>query len=161
MSVLSQRLLVPCPVNQAGAHLTRYFRDHGNRDGDISRLHLHAGNAEHTAIATFMQRAPTSAMIPSYSVSWAPEGGGPYPTFTGTINIENSDDYRSFYLAIAGTYTPPFAEAGHVFDLVVGHRIANAAAANLLAEISEFIMQRYIAVESDKSRERAIAHAGK
>ncbi|GAC1406603.1 MAG: hypothetical protein NVSMB64_12430 [Candidatus Velthaea sp.] len=158
MSVLSQRVLVPCPVNQADGHLSRYFREHGNRDGDISRLQLRAGGVEHSAIATFMKQRTSPDMISSYAVSWAPEGGGPYPMFTGTFKIENADDYNAFYLAIDGSYTPPFAEAGRAFDAMLGHRIANAVAANLLADIGDFIMGRFASVESDKARERAIAH---
>ncbi|GAC1543605.1 MAG: hypothetical protein NVS2B17_23650 [Candidatus Velthaea sp.] len=122
-------------------------------------MQLRAGGVEHSAIATFMPQSAASDMISSYGISWAPEGGGPYPTFTGTLKIENSDDYNAFYLAIDGSYRPPFAQAGDAFDFVLGHRIANAAAANLLADISEFIMVQYDSIESAKAGERAKVHA--
>jgi hypothetical protein len=167
MSTLSERTLVHCSVNQAAGHLSRYFRARGNSDGDVARLSLRAevpmpGSAEtlhleRTAIATLVPRHAPGDMLPHYAVTWAPEHAGPYPTFTGDLAIESGDDYHSFYLVLNGSYEPPLGAVGAAFDAVVGRRIAQLTARNLLAMIADSIEADFGAHERAKAeaRERA------
>lgn len=166
MSTLSERTLVHCSVNQAARHLARYFKARGNSDGDVARLSLRAevpvpgskGMAlERTAIATLVPRHAPGEMMPHYAVTWAPERAGPYPTFTGDLAIESGDDYTSFYLSLKGHYEPPLGAVGVAFDAVVGHRIAESTARNLLSTIADSIEADFLSVEQSKAgaRERA------
>jgi hypothetical protein len=166
MSTLSERTLVHCSVNQAARHLARYFKARGNSDGDVARLSLRAEvpvpgskamTLERTAIATLVPRHAPGEMMPHYAVTWAPEHVGPYPTFTGDLAIESGDDYHSFYLSLKGQYQPPLGAVGAAFDAVVGHRIAESTARNLLSTIADSIEADFLSVEQTKAgaRERA------
>jgi hypothetical protein len=160
MSSLTERTLVHCSVNQAARHLARYFKARGNSDGDVARLSLraevpvpgskHSVKLERTAIATLSPRHKPGEMMPHYAVSWAPERVGPYPTFSGDLAIESGDDYHTFYLVLNGTYEPPLGAVGAAFDAVVGHKIAENTARNLLAMIADSIEADFVAVEGSK-----------
>jgi hypothetical protein len=110
---------------------------------------------ERAAIATIVPRHVAGAMLPHYAVTWASEAGGPYPTFSGDLAIESGDDYDSFYLDLRGSYAPPLGAVGAAFDLVLGHRIAEHSARNLLAMIADSIEADFIAVEQTKVDARA------
>ena len=164
MSTLSERTLVHCSVNQAAGHLARYFKARGNSDGDVARLSLRAEvpvpgstetlKLERTAIATLVPRHKPGEMLPHYAVTWAPEHAGPYPTFNGDLAIESGEDYHSFYLVLNGTYEPPLGSLGAAFDAVLGRRIAQTTARNLLAVIADSIEADFGAVERSKAEAR-------
>jgi hypothetical protein len=164
MSTLSERTLVHCSVNQATLHLASYFKARGNSDGDVARLSLRAEvpmpgatesiKLERTAIATLVPRHRAGEMLPHYAVTWAPEHAGPYPTFSGDLAIESGDDYRSFYLVLNGDYEPPLGAVGAAFDAVIGHRIAQNTARNLLAVIADSIEADFTDVEQRKAETR-------
>ncbi|MGD0474886.1 MAG: hypothetical protein ABSB70_16950 [Candidatus Velthaea sp.] len=164
MSILTERTLVHCSVNQAARHLARYFKARGNSDGEVARLSLRAEvpvpgskapmRLERTAIATLVPRHKPGDIMPHYAVTWAPERTGPYPTFSGDLAIESSDDYNSFYLVLSGTYEPPLGAVGAAFDAVVGHKIAQNTARNLLAMIADSIEADFVAVEETKAETR-------
>jgi len=100
MSILTERTLVHCSVNQASRHLARYFKARGNSDGEVARLSLRAEvpvpgskapvRLERTAIATLVPRHKPGEMMPHYAVTWAPESAGLYPTFSGDLAIESA-----------------------------------------------------------------------
>lgn len=74
-------------------------------------------------------------------IAWLPHD--PYPAFHGTLSAEEETGMFS-RLDLDGEYVPPLGVAGVVFDAVVGHRIALAAARQLLGEIKlgiEFAFQ--------------------
>ena len=164
MTTLSERTLVHCSVNQAAKHLARYFKARGNSDGDVARLSLRAEvpvpgakgtvKLERTAIATLIPRHAPGEMMPHYAVTWAPEQPGPYPTFNGDLAIESGDDYDAFYLVLNGDYQPPLGALGAAFDSVVGHRIAESTAQNLLATIADSIEADFLSVEQTKADAR-------
>jgi hypothetical protein len=164
MTTLSERTLVHCSVNQAAKHLARYFKARGNSDGDIARLNLRAEvpvpgakgtmKLERTAIATLVPRHTPGEIMPHYGVTWAPEQTGPYPTFSGDLAIESGDDYHSFYLVLTGNYQPPLGAVGAAFDAVLGHRIAESTARNLLATIADSIEADFLSVEQSKADAR-------
>jgi hypothetical protein len=141
--------------------LARYFKARGNTDGDIARLSLRADvpvpgshdgvRLERTAIATLKPLHKPGEMLPHYGVTWTPERGGPFPAFSGDLAIENADDYNTFYLVLRGTYAPPLGAVGAAFDAVVGHRIAQSTARNLLATIADSIEADFLAVETTKA----------
>jgi hypothetical protein len=67
-------------------------------------------------------------------IRWKPHDGGPYPVFRGTLSVEDQGG-NYCRLDLDGAYEPPFGVAGAVFDAVAGHRIAVAAARQLLDDI--------------------------
>ena len=86
----------------------------------------------------------TKPAYPGYrllDVSWSPKDGGPYPTFHGTLSVAQ-DAIGWSRLEIDGTYNAPFGVAGAAFDAVVGHRIAQGTATELLAEIKRLLLGR-------------------
>ena len=71
-------------------------------------------------------------------VSWSPKDGGAYPDFTGTLSIADEGVGWS-RIDLDGTYTPPFGVLGAAFDAAIGHRIAEATASELLAELQRIL----------------------
>ena len=49
-----------------------------------------------------------------------------------------------------GSYEPPLGAVGAAFDAVVGHKIAENTARNLLAVIADSIEADFVAVEESK-----------
>ncbi|HTW83881.1 MAG TPA: hypothetical protein VMD91_07435 [Candidatus Sulfotelmatobacter sp.] len=73
-----------------------------------------------------------------FDIHWEPKEGGPYPSFAGTLSIADEGAGWS-RVDLDGTYAPPLGPIGLVFDAMVGHRIAAATAALLLAEIKRLV----------------------
>jgi hypothetical protein len=61
---------------------------------------------------------------------WEPAGGGPFPTFTGTLKMHPLGTQTE--IVLSGEYEPPFGVVGEAFDAVIGKRIAEATAQMLL-----------------------------
>jgi hypothetical protein len=78
---------------------------------------------------TFAPRAEHSRYR-MMNLSWTPKGGGPYPTFAGTLTFEPAGAQTN--LALDGDYEPPGGIVGKAFDAVVGRRIAAAGVRALL-----------------------------
>jgi hypothetical protein len=72
-------------------------------------------------------------------ISWKPQGGGPYPSFAGTLSIAE-DAVGWSRIEIYGKYRPPFGIAGAAFDAAIGQRIAHGTAIELLAEIKRLLL---------------------
>lgn len=68
------------------------------------------------------------------AVAWRPVGGGPYPSFSGTIAMRAQSD-GMLILEIYGKYAPPLGPVGAPFDLLAGQRIARKTARFLLEQI--------------------------
>jgi hypothetical protein len=144
--------------------VSRFFRAHGNADGDIARLRLRVSaripgssepmSIERVAIATISPCRIPGAMLTRYAVSWAPEDHGPFPMFVGKLAIESGDDYHSFFIVLSGEYTPPLGPFGAAFDALIGHRIAESTARNLLETIAQEIEGDFRAAETKKSESR-------
>lgn len=70
------------------------------------------------------------------AISWEPEGGGPFPHFSGAIGVETDGTGSACYLTLDGNYDPPLGVVGDAFDAIVGRHIARLTARNLLDEIA-------------------------
>jgi hypothetical protein len=64
--------------------------------------------------------------------AWEPSGGGPFPTFSGSLKIHPLGMQTE--IVLSGEYQPPFGVVGEAFDAVIGKRIAEATA-NMLLEM--------------------------
>ena len=69
------------------------------------------------------------------TIAWEPDGGGPFPTFEGTIGTIADDDGNGSAIVLAGQYVPPGGIAGMLFDAAIGFWIARASVRDLLERI--------------------------
>ncbi len=161
MSELEERIDVACPLPQAAARLKHFFHAHGNAEDDTLKLDLRLDvnvpglptplTLERSVIATIQMNHLPADMTPRYTVHWAPEKPGPFPFFTGELLVEAREDYDSFTLRLCGTYTPPLGVVGKGFDAMLGNRIAQATANDLLHRLKNMIEQQF---ETDEGRKR-------
>ncbi len=93
-----------------------------------------------------LQREVTARFVPlgdanrAYAVAWEPVAAGPFPAFSGTLFIGESDaDPSQTVVTLDGHYHPPLGVAGDVFDAFIGKHIAQASAADLLERMSTYI----------------------
>jgi hypothetical protein len=160
MSNLEQRRSVACPLAQAGMRLKHFFSLHGNRDGDVAKLTIGIDldvpglgvplALRRSVLVTIQPHHLPADMDPRYMVQWAPEHPGPFPLFSGELTVESGDDYNSFLLHIAGTYTPPLGLLGQGFDAVLGNHVAQSTVAGLLQQIGGSIQLAFQADEAKK-----------
>lgn len=74
----------------------------------------------------------------AYKLSWRPAGAGPFPLFKGALVIDEDEATPGHsVLTLDGRYEPPLNVAGYVFDAVLGTKIANASASDLIARLSD------------------------
>jgi hypothetical protein len=150
MSALSAKQTVAAPLPSAARLLQTYLEAQPSRNGGGVRILLRAHGLEQPAIVTLTPAHRPQDMAPRFAVHWEAEGDGPYPVFDGILTIEGGDDYDVFRLALEGTYQPPLGIAGKAFDLIVGNRIADQTAAELLADIAGVMEARFANEEAAK-----------
>jgi hypothetical protein len=151
MSDLLQRLYVGCPVSRATDRLNGFFRERAGdgawEAGKPIRVALRAPISlpslrtnlilQHDVIAT-LRHLPQTWGNDCFDVGWEPSGGG-FPRFSGTLSLENNEEFDSFTLMLKGSYDPPVGPSGQAFDAALGHRIAIATARDLLSRIRDEI----------------------
>lgn len=86
-----------------------------------------------------------------WHVSWDPEPGGVYPSFSGVLTVRADEDYDSANLELAGSYAAPLGPAGMLFDKALGIKIASSTVQALLAKISAEMIARYRREETAKT----------
>jgi hypothetical protein len=165
MANLHLKRAIACASCQAPDHLERWFAEHAH--GDVYEFTLRTSPAGNLGIALardcvvhISRMVVSGSMVPQYSVRWESAGGGPFPKFQGTLSVLNDEDYDSCFLALDGTYEPPFGVAGIAFDQALGHEIAESCGNELLKQIGTYIEQRYRAVEAEKASRRAAETSG-
>jgi hypothetical protein len=147
MADISERLIVHCPDREASRHLAACISEHHAADGTVRiplrlPVTLFADRRtliERRVIATLYPLQSISDPHPTYSVSWAPQGGGLFPDFCGALAVEKSAHDDCFGLLVSGHYDPPLGAAGAVFDAALGRRIAHTSARDLLRSIADFV----------------------
>ncbi|HTX03484.1 MAG TPA: hypothetical protein VMD07_07370 [Candidatus Acidoferrales bacterium] len=76
---------------------------------------------------------------------WEPAGGGPFPTFTGSLRMHPLGLHTE--IVLSGEYKPPFGVVGEAFDAVIGKRIAEATAQALLDTLQQELEADFSAVK--------------
>jgi hypothetical protein len=76
------------------------------------------------------------------AISWQPHGGGPFPSFVGTVRGTSIAEPDST-LTIEGDYLAPGKIAGIIFDVTVGMGIARATLRRLLETFRDSIEADY------------------
>jgi hypothetical protein len=149
MTKITSRQRVNAPLGSAKRLLLHYLSGHPGPDG-AARITLRAGGLERAAVVTLTPAHRPQDMEPRFAVHWEAEAGGPYPAFNGTLAVGGAEDYDAFSLDLDGDYEPPLGVAGKAFDMVVGHRIADATVRELLVEIQRAIEAQFQAEEAAK-----------
>jgi hypothetical protein len=164
MSALHLQRAVACASCQAPEHLERWFSEHAN--GDVYVLTLRTPIAvpglqelalARDCVVRIARTVVPASMVPQFLIDWESAGGGPFPQFRGMLSVLNDEDYDSCFLALDGSYDPPFGVAGIAFDQVIGKTIAESCGNDLLDRIGSFIEQAYRGVEAAKANRRAAA----
>ncbi|MBV8600778.1 MAG: hypothetical protein JO359_04350 [Candidatus Eremiobacteraeota bacterium] len=165
MSTLRETIVVRTPFAQAADLVENFFVGQAEKDGTIvmrlaapgGGLGLRAFSVEHDVTATFRrERGPSETIV--FALHWESADGGPFPIFDGTLTVAQDEDYGTCRLILEGSYTPPGWVAGAVFDAVVGSKIAEATARELLARMSTFLSAGYDEIERRKRMRDLLAH---
>lgn len=96
-------------------------------------------NLEATIGGVVVEREALITIVPARTypgyeimdISWHAREDGPFPVFKGTLCAEQ-EDVSFCRLDLDGGYVPPGSVVGMAFDAVLGHRIAEEVARELL-----------------------------
>jgi len=156
MSTLEQTAVVQVPFAQAADFVEEFFG--AQKDGADYHLQLVVPGAtigvpgmtmeKDVRLRLLRERGPNQTIV--FALHWAPENGGPYPEFDGSLVVEQDETYETCRLRLRGTYEPPLGIAGKVFDVAIGSRIAGATAHKLLERIDGFLTRGYLEREHEK-----------
>jgi hypothetical protein len=152
MTRIAAKQIVLAPLASAGRFLDDFFNAHREATTGEAHVVLKAGDLAREAIVTLTPAHRPGDMTPRYAVSWKDAQDGPYPHFSGTLEVESDEDYGASWIALDGTYAPPGGIGGRVFDAMIGSRIADATARTLLLEIRDEAERHFAVEEAGKSR---------
>jgi hypothetical protein len=147
MTQLRAGILVESAPAQSMARLEQFFTSLQDKDG-VARIRLRVPTDGATrelsidrAVRVEARRTRGEASLNDLMlIRWMPEGTGIFPTFEGVLIVATSDDGANVSsIELDGTYTPPFGSAGQVFDAIIGRRIAEATARELLKDLKRAI----------------------
>jgi hypothetical protein len=147
MTDICERLVVHCPDREASRHLSSFIAEHQVGDGTVSvalRLPINVfaqrrSLLERRIVATLYPLRSVSDPHPTYSVTWSPRAGGPFPEFAGALAVEKSAFDDCFGLLVSGHYDLRLGAVGDWIDATLGRRIAHASARNLLRSIADYV----------------------
>lgn len=142
------RVSVACPIAEADSRLDAFFAGNRGHDG-ITHLALRvplggivasSGLAlDHEVAVTARRTRDDQNLNDLIRIGWKPEGGGPYPSFEGTLVTWAEDDASRTFVELDGTYAPPLGAGGEAFNAAIGRAIAQSTAHALLRDIARAI----------------------
>jgi hypothetical protein len=153
MTSIDERHLVDCPYHFARSYVEDVLKPLAtNKTERTIELTVPLGDG---TLAKDVNVVFTTASDPRHfdepwGIHWEPKGGGPYPTFDGTLAVRADETYDKSVLELDGQYAPPLGAAGALFDAVVGKRIAELTAQGLLKRIGSGLEALYRAEEAAK-----------
>jgi len=157
MSTLKESIVVQTPFVQAADLIERFLIATSPAD-TVLTLRLAAPGAglgiggfalAHDVIVSFQKtKGPNETIV--FEIHWESADGGMYPVFDGALTIAEDETYESCRLILEGKYTPPGWVAGAAFDAVLGSRIADATAKELLERMRSFLLSGYEETELAK-----------
>lgn len=155
MTHIYERLFLKCPYVRAREYLREALEAAADGKG-MQTLPLTAplafvpGTLEKNVLVRYERGRDPLHFDEPWNVYWTPEGGGPYPDFSGEMTVRADETYRGAVLELHGDYVPPFGAVGRAFDIVLGQKIASSTAKALLRAIADKMEQRYGLEESAK-----------
>lgn len=140
---IRETLAVDCPVEALRSALDAFLSEkcafgnvHRRLQVSLDGIPMFAGLAlTHDVLVDAYRDRDDQNLNDLTRIAWKPDGGGPFPKFSGTIDTWAQGDSDGSVIEIDGTYAPPFGIAGEAFDAAVGRLIAQRTAATLLADI--------------------------
>jgi hypothetical protein len=112
-------------------------------DGSIAlplRMRFRSGRDDlalaHDVLVRFRKGRDAENLNDTFFLDWEPSGQGPYPTFSGSMNVYAETDPRGSRLEIDGNYQAPGGMIGQLFDALIGRRMARVALADLVERIA-------------------------
>jgi len=157
MSTLKETVVVQTPFAQAADLIERFFIASSPADAVLT-LRLTVPGAglgvggfalAHDVVVSFRRSEGRNQTI-VFEIHWESADGGLYPTCDCTLTVAEDETYESCRLILEGKYTPPGWVAGAVFDAVLGSRIADATAKELLERMRSFLLAGYEETELAK-----------
>jgi len=143
MTRICVQAVVGHPTAATGHLLQDYMDERVRGDGSVAlplRMRFRAGRDDlalaHDVIVRFRKGRDAENLNDTFFVEWQPSGEGPYPTFSGTMNVYAEPDPRQSRLEIDGTYDSPGGAIGRIFDALIGRRMARASLADLVERIA-------------------------
>lgn len=146
-TTLTESVSTGCSASDAHRHLVGHL---AGREGVEPTFLLRVALGElglDREILVSLSDLPSKPTEYVMELSWSAKGGGPYPTFIGSLACL-PDTATTSRIELEGTYTIPGGIVGKAFDVVVGHRIAVSAAHSLLESLVSV-------VEAARDNERA------
>lgn len=161
MTTIDERRYVRCPYAQARDYLHESLQPASQSKLPQSVRLTATVPATSIELAKEVRVEYAHATDPMYfdepwSVRWAPEGGGLYPSFQGQLTVRADESYGSCILELQGEYAPPAGAVGRAFDAALGKKIAQETAQNLLSAIAFQFEARYNNEEAAKHVERTV-----
>lgn len=155
MTHIYERRFLKCPYVRAREYL-RGTLEAAAQDKTVETLPLTAalsfvpGALEKNVLVRYERGSDPLHFDEPWNVFWSPEGGGPYPDFSGTLTVRADESYRGAVLELTGDYVPPLGTVGRAFDMVLGSKIASSTAKALLEQIAVRMEERYHSEENAK-----------
>ncbi len=133
------------------AYVSTYFLERGRHTSGaelalrfpVPRLFV-AGLTLEKRVLVHLTFDPGASGGHALTIEWEPLGGGPLPSFLGTVTATPEGE-AACSLTIAGRYTPPGGIAGIAFDTLIGGRIASATLTALIQQFKHSIEADYAA----------------
>lgn len=136
---------VRCPCDRLERYVAAYLETFRREDGTIRLslgplpIHTLGFNLERPVVAHLELGPDPAGLNQVLHVSWEPDGGGPFPAFTGILTAEPLEESESddSLLALDGIYRPPGGAPGKLFDEAIGYSIARGSARTLLDRLRD------------------------
>jgi hypothetical protein len=135
---LSESVSVECSASAAHRYLMDHFASRDDVEPTVLLRVPLADLALDREVVVRLSDLPSKPAEYVMKLSWSAKGGGPYPTFSGSLACL-PDTATTSRIELKGTYTIPGGVVGKAFDVVVGHRIAAAAARALLQSLLSLV----------------------
>ena len=152
MSEIHESISVDVPFDRVPEFAERFLASITTKGGDaVIPLSVEVGDL-------VVEREARLAIVPTrrywgyeiMDIGWEARGGGPYPSFEGSLTVRADEDYTGAVLELAGEYDPPLGAAGKAFDAVLGQRIAALTATEFLRTIGRQMETQYEREEEAK-----------
>jgi len=142
------RICVEAKVSQPAATTERlleaYMNGRKRGDGSISlplRVRFRQGGGDdlaiaHDVIVHFRKVRDAEDLSDIFFVNWMPSGEGPYPSFSGVMNVVAEADKRHSRIELDGAYAAPGGVLGRAFDAMIGSSIARSSLADLIERLA-------------------------
>ncbi|MDQ2991483.1 MAG: hypothetical protein M3R30_01525 [Candidatus Eremiobacteraeota bacterium] len=137
MKHLTRSILLDAPFSSVIEYVSAFFDAHPD-------LRLKSFASTSAAVETRSElvedRADMVRRHDALAISWKPRWFV-FPSFDGSLSVR--PQAPGSILAIEGTYQPPGGWAGHLFDRVVGERLAVRTLEHLLRRLRDDIRARH------------------